>query len=110
MIPHAGPRDLHVRPSREDWIRPLNAISAFPLVGIFCEGQEGEVLEYAMRSDGRAEPVLREMWNQPALDRGLAIVQATILRVAETLPLDTSLNNPGADLRAATAAVLGTFW
>jgi hypothetical protein len=89
---------------------PWNGNVVFPLVEIFCEGQEGEVLEYRVGSDGKAEPILREKWNHPALDWGLPLVQATILRFAETLPLDSTLTNPGVDLRAAAARALGAFW
>jgi predicted HAD superfamily hydrolase len=89
---------------------PWNGVVAWPLIDIFCEGTEGQVLEYAMHADGQVEPVLKEQFNDAAVKWGLPIVRTTILRFAEILCLDPLLTNPTADLRGATAAVLQNFW
>jgi hypothetical protein len=89
---------------------PWSGIVACPLIDIFCEGTEGQVLEYDIKPDGTAEPVLKEKMNQPALDWGLPVVRSAILQFVDSLPLTTSLIDAGTDLRAATAEVLGVFW
>jgi predicted HAD superfamily hydrolase len=89
---------------------PWNGIVAWPLIDIFCEGTEGQVLEYAIGPDGRTVPVLKEKSNGPAIEWGLPIVRTTILRFAELLCLDSMLTNLTVDIRSATAAVLKDFW
>ena len=89
---------------------PSRGIVAWPLIDIFCEGVEGQVLEYETRPDGLVAPVLKEKTNIAALEWGLPIVRSAILRFAESVCVDKNLTDPTTDVRGASAAVISAFW
>ena len=79
------------------------------MLEVFCSADHGTVVEF-VEEGGKVRPVLKEERNQPVIEWGFPTVRETIYSFAENLVLDSSLVNPGADVRAASAEVFKAFW
>jgi FMN phosphatase YigB (HAD superfamily) len=87
---------------------------ALPEMGIvplemFCAADHGTVVSF-IEENGQARPVFREEHNQKVIDWGLQLVRDAVYCFTENLLLETSLVNPYADVREASADVLKSFW
>jgi predicted HAD superfamily hydrolase len=79
------------------------------LLEVFCAGDHGQVIGFEKKGE-EVCPILKEDLNPQLLDCGLPLIRETIYCFIENLLLDASLINVEADMRAATAEVLRTFW
>jgi FMN phosphatase YigB (HAD superfamily) len=76
---------------------------------IFCSADHGTVDSF-IEKEGQIYPVFREDGNQRLIDWGLPMVRKAVFSFTENLLLDSTLVNPWADVREASAEVLQAFW
>lgn len=76
---------------------------------MFCSADHGTVLSFTEEGE-QVRPVFKEERNQRIIDWGLPLVRKAVYCFTENLLLDTSLVNPWADVREASADVLQSFW
>jgi FMN phosphatase YigB (HAD superfamily) len=80
-----------------------------PMMEVFCAADHGLTLRFERR-DGKMQPVLKTMRNEPALVWGLGVVQNAILEFVEVALANLTDTLEPDNLRPAIDALLDEFW
>ncbi|WP_290651126.1 hypothetical protein [Aquisalimonas sp.] len=79
------------------------------IIEIACAGDHGLVLGYSER-EGQIVPVLKAEQNSAAIDAGLGLLRQSCATFVDNLVLNPEAVRVGADVRAASAEIIRTFW